>query len=77
MASLSLLAALLVLPWLLTARRRPAAPPSSRVPAWTPPAPRQPERPWTDPDDWWREASALPSRAPRPVPHRAAAPLEV
>jgi hypothetical protein len=72
-AALLLLVALLVTPWLLTARPRSAA----RAPAWTAPAPRQPMQPWADPDDWWREASALPSRLPRTAARRAAAPLEV
>ncbi|MGY1727126.1 hypothetical protein ACI79J_09130 [Geodermatophilus sp. SYSU D01062] len=61
MASVFLLGALLVVPWLLTVRRGPG--PDTATPAWTPPA-QQPVRPWADPDEWWRESSALPSRAP-------------
>jgi hypothetical protein len=75
-ASLLLLVALPVFPCLLTARRRPTARPTA-TPAWTSPAPRQPVRPWIDPDDWWREASALPSRSPRPFVHRTASALEL
>ncbi len=76
MASLSLLVALLVLPWLLAARRRGCSPVAA-APGWTPPAPRQPVRPWVDPDDWWRESSELPSRTSRGPVDRAASPLEV
>ncbi len=76
MASLSLLVALLVLPWLLAARRRGSSP-AAVTPAWAPPAPWQPVRPWADPDDWWRESSDLPSRAPRRPADRAASSLEV
>ncbi len=76
MASLSLLVALLVLPWLVAARRRGSSP-AAATPAWAPPAPRQPVRPWADPDDWWRESSALPSRLARPVADRTASPLQV
>jgi hypothetical protein len=75
-ASLFLLVALLVLPWLVAARRRGTSPVAA-APGWTPPPPRQPVRPWVDPDDWWRESSALPSRAARPVVDRTASPLEV
>jgi hypothetical protein len=71
-----LLVALLVLPWLLTARSKAAAW-APRTPAWITPPPRQSMQPWADPDDWWREASALPSRLPRPPACRAAAPAEV
>ena len=75
MASLLLLVALLVAPWVLTARRRPAARPSAT--AWAAPASQRPVRPWADPDEWWRASSALPSRLPRPVAHRVASPIEV
>jgi hypothetical protein len=71
-----LLVALLVVPWLLTARPRAAAR-APGTPAWTAPPPRQPMQPWADPDDWWREASALPSRLPCPPTRRAAASSEV
>jgi hypothetical protein len=74
-ASLSLLVALLALPWVLAARRHGSPPVAAR--AWTPPAPRQPVQPWCDPDDWWRESSDLPSRAPRRPADRAASSLEV
>ena len=76
MATLSLLVALLVLPWVLAARRRGPSPAPAAT-TWTPPAPRQPTRPWVDPDEWWRESSALPSRAPRRPADRAASTLEV
>ncbi|MGY1795492.1 hypothetical protein ACI796_16090 [Geodermatophilus sp. SYSU D00525] len=67
MASLLLLGALLVVPWLLAAR--PGSAPRTGTPAWTPPV-QQPVRPWADPDEWWRESSPLPSRtaARQPAP---------
>ncbi len=76
MAPALLLVALLVVPWLLMARSGSARR-ASRTAAWTAPAPQQPQRPWSDPDDWWREPSGLPSRLPLPTARSAASPLEI
>jgi hypothetical protein len=70
-----LLVTLVVCPWLLTARRRLVSRPPG-TPAWAIPAPRQPVEQWVDPDEWWREASAMPSRLPRAVVLRAPSALE-